>query len=102
MAATPASTYVRQLITPTNNNVLNSPISPDGDENESTHGENNVDCDANGDNDTIHYRTAIYYTRIFQGSKQVSKQRYTKMESVLRMTFIPEFYNMYRTPVMKR
>ncbi|KAK4521405.1 Maf-like protein [Mucor velutinosus] len=51
-AATPAAAYVRQLITPTNNNVSNSPIPPDGDENESTQGDNNVDCDANEDNDT--------------------------------------------------
>jgi hypothetical protein len=40
------------LITPTNNNISNSPIPPDGDENESTQGDNGVDCDANEDNDT--------------------------------------------------
>ncbi|KAG0747557.1 hypothetical protein G6F57_010976 [Rhizopus arrhizus] len=51
-AATPAAAYVRQLITPTNNNVSNSPIPPDGDENESTQGDNDVYCDANEDNDT--------------------------------------------------
>ncbi|KAI9361878.1 hypothetical protein BD770DRAFT_408356 [Pilaira anomala] len=34
-AVTPTAAYVRQLITLTNNNVSNNPISPDGDENES-------------------------------------------------------------------
>ncbi|CAO3674037.1 unnamed protein product [Rhizopus stolonifer] len=51
-AVTPAAAYVRQLIAPTNNNVSNSPIPPDGDENESTQGDNDVYCDANEDNDT--------------------------------------------------
>lgn len=50
--ATPAAAYVRQLITPTNNNFSNSPIPSDGDENESTQGDNDVYCDANEDNYT--------------------------------------------------
>ncbi|KAI9244743.1 hypothetical protein EDC94DRAFT_436784 [Helicostylum pulchrum] len=50
--ATPAAAYVRQLITPTNNNFSNSPIPSDGDENESTQGDNDIYCDANEDNYT--------------------------------------------------
>ncbi|KAG1447803.1 hypothetical protein G6F55_010941 [Rhizopus delemar] len=51
-AATPAAAHVCQLINPTNSNVSNNPIPPDGDEDGSTQSDNDIYCDANKDNDT--------------------------------------------------